>query len=48
MKTVFAATSPTIVIKEVSTGKATNPRGPSVNPSPGLTEDEQKQLNEGI
>ena len=52
VRTVFSTSCPTIVIKEASTGSpqttSKSPTCPVPSSSPGLTEDEQKQLNEGI
>jgi len=50
VKSVFSTSSPIIIIKDASTGKvaSNSPVPSSSQPSPGLTEDEQKHLNEGI
>lgn len=50
VKSVFSTSSPIIIIKDASTGKvaSNSPVPSSSQPSPGLTEDEQKHLNEEL
>ena len=48
VKSLFSTSSPIIIIKDASTGKAASKSPVPSQPSPGLTEDEQKHLNKCI